>query len=76
MSRRTVQRRTKNMSHFEKFVTRGNEKVEELAKAGAMLDEDLCGNESKDSPAGARSGARSFAVRSQLSLLGRRMERL
>ena len=29
----------KNMSQFEKFVTEGNEKADELAKAGAMLDE-------------------------------------
>ena len=29
----------KDMSHFEKIVTEGNEKAEELAKAGAMLDE-------------------------------------
>ena len=29
----------KEMSHFEKFVTEGNEKAGELAKAGAMLDE-------------------------------------
>ena len=27
------------MSHFEKFVTECNEKADELAKAGAMLDE-------------------------------------
>ena len=27
------------MSHIEKFVTDGNEKADELAKAGAMLDE-------------------------------------
>ena len=27
------------MSQFEKFVTEGNEKADELAKAGAMLDE-------------------------------------
>ena len=27
------------MSHFEKFVTEGNEKADELAKVGAMLDE-------------------------------------
>ena len=27
------------MSQFERFVTEGNEKAEELAKAGAMLDE-------------------------------------
>ena len=29
----------KNMSQFEKFVTDGNEKADELAKAGAVLDE-------------------------------------
>ena len=29
----------KHMSQFEKFVTEGNEKADELAKAGAMLDE-------------------------------------
>ena len=27
------------MSHFEKFVADGNEKADELVKAGAMLDE-------------------------------------
>ena len=27
------------MSHLERFVTEGNEKVDELAKAGAVLDE-------------------------------------
>ena len=29
----------KEMSHFEKFVTEGNEKADELANGGAMLDE-------------------------------------
>ena len=29
----------KETSHFEKFVTEGNEKVDEMAKAGAILDE-------------------------------------
>ena len=29
----------KNMSQFERFVTDGHEKADELAKAGAMLDE-------------------------------------
>ena len=29
----------KEMSHFERFVTEGNEKADELVKAGAMLDE-------------------------------------
>ena len=27
------------MSHFDKFITVGNEKADELAKEGAMLDE-------------------------------------
>ena len=31
----------KNMSQFERFVTEGNEKADQLAKAGAMLDEGL-----------------------------------
>ena len=30
-----------NMSQFERFVTEGNEKADELAKAGAMLAEGL-----------------------------------
>ena len=30
---------TKDMSHFEKFVTEGNEKADELAKEGALLDQ-------------------------------------
>ena len=29
----------KEMSHFEKFVTEGNEKADELAQEGALLDE-------------------------------------
>ena len=33
--------RKENMSQFERFVTEGNEKADELAKAGAMLDEGL-----------------------------------
>ena len=31
----------KEMSHFEKFVTEGNKNVDELSKAGAMLEEGL-----------------------------------
>ena len=36
---RHTARRKKNMSQFERFVTEGKEKADELAKAGAMLDE-------------------------------------
>ena len=68
---RTKKNKTK-MSQFEKFVTEGNEKADELAKAGSIHG----GDESKDSPAGARRGARSLAVRRKLSLFGTRMERL
>ena len=34
-----TQKEKKEMSHFERFVTEGNEKADELAKEGAMLDE-------------------------------------
>ena len=36
---RTPKKRKENMSQFEKFVTEGNEKADELARAGAMLDD-------------------------------------
>ena len=40
MSRRIVpKRKIKNMSQFAEFVTEGNEKADDLATAGAMLDE-------------------------------------
>ena len=29
------------MSHFEKFITEGNEKADELAKGGALLDKEF-----------------------------------
>ena len=35
---RTKKEKT-HMSQFERFVTEGDEKADELAKAGAMLDE-------------------------------------
>ena len=42
MSRRTAQKKDKKeMSNFEKLVTEGNEKADELAKVGATLDEGL-----------------------------------
>ena len=51
MSRRTSQRRVrKRCRKFDKFVAEGNEKADELAKAGALLDEGLYGgSKSKDS---------------------------
>ena len=43
MSRRTAQRRRrkKEMSHFEKFVTEGNERADEMAKEGALLEKEF-----------------------------------
>ena len=61
----------KEMSHFERFVTDGNEKADELAKAGAMLDDgSMAGARAKTSAAGARRGLCSLAVCSQFSLFG------
>ena len=34
-----TEKEKKDVSHFEKFVTEGNEKADDLAEAGAMLDE-------------------------------------
>ena len=44
MSRRTVQRKKRKRCRIVKnFVTEGNEKADELAKAGAMMDEGFYG---------------------------------
>ena len=72
-ARRT--RRIRRRCHFEKSVTEGNEKADELAKAGAMLDEGFMA-ETRASSARARRGVLGLAVRSKLLLFGRRMERL
>ena len=39
MSRHRTKKDKEEMSHFEKFVTEGNEKADELAEEGAMLDD-------------------------------------
>ena len=67
----------KDMSQFQKFVADGNETADELAKAGAMLDEGIIAQtRAKNCSAGTRRGVRSFAVHSQVSLLGEGMVRL
>ena len=67
----------KEMSHVEKFVTEGNEKANELAKAGAMLDEGFIAEASAETVQQEREEVyAAFAVCSWLSLLGGRMERL
>ena len=63
----------KQMPHFEKFVTEGNEKADELAKVRARISG---GSKSKDNAARKRRGVCSFAICSQLSLFVGGMERL
>ena len=72
MLKRTVQRRSeKEMTQFEKFVTDGNEKADELAKEGAMLDEGFMAHtRAKTTVQQEREQVlHSLAVCSQLSLL-------
>ena len=63
----------KDMSQFEKFVTEGNKKVDELAKAGAMLDEGFMA-EARAKMVKQERGVCRLAVRSELSLLGGTIE--
>ena len=79
MSRRTAQRRTKKeVSNFDKFVTEGNEKADELAKVRGMLDERFMAEARAETiqQERERRGVFSLAVRSKLSLFGGRMEGL
>ena len=57
------------MLFFDRFVAEGNERVDELAKDGAMLDGGGMA-QSQHSSAEKRRGLRGFAVCSQLSLFG------
>ena len=68
----------KNMTQFEKLSTDGNEKADELAKAGAMLDEGSMA-ETRAKTVQQERERRSvcgLAVCRQLSLSGGEMERL
>ena len=76
MSRRTAQRRKKEMSHFDRFVTEGNEKADELTKEGAMMDGCYMAEVRAKKVQQERRGKCSIAVRSQFSLLGGGMEGL
>ena len=66
----------KEMSCFDKFVKEGNEKANELAQAGAMLDEGFMAAARAKTVQQERRSACSHAVRSHLSLFGGRMDRL
>ena len=67
------QKGQENMSQFERFVTEGNEKADELAKAGARINGR---SKSRNYAAGKRRGVCSTAVCGQLPLPGGTMERL
>ena len=74
---RTAQRRTRKRCRILSLSPMAMRKADELAKAGAMLDEGfMAEGESKDSAAGARIGTCSLAVCSQFSLIGGSMEGL
>ena len=62
---------------FEKFVTEGNEKADESAKDGAMMDGAVMARiGAQHSPAGKRGGLCCVAPCSQLSLSGGRLAEL
>ena len=65
----------KEMPHFERFVTDGNEKADELAKEGAMLDEGLMAQTRAKTVQQEREEV-SLAVHSQPPLLGGGMKML
>ena len=66
------------MTKLERFVTEGNEKADELAKAGAMLHEGFMAEARAETvkQERERGGVCSFAVCGQLPLPCRAMERL
>ena len=66
----------KEMSHFDRFVTEGNEKTDELTKEGAMMDWGYMAEVRAKKVQQERRGICSLAVRSQFSLLGGGMEGL
>ena len=66
----------KNMSHFEKFVTEGNEKADDLAKAVAMLDEGFMAQARAETMQQDREEVYAALQKGQLSLFDAGMERL
>ena len=64
------------MSQFERFVTEGSEKADELAKAGAMLDEGFMTEVRVDTVKQGREEVYVGLAKSQLLLPGSTMEGL
>ena len=64
-----MSRITSKTIKIEKFITEGNEKADDRATEGAMLDGGVVAtDQSQHSPAEKRGGVRSTAIRSKLSL--------
>ena len=70
MSRHTARRKK------EKFVTEGNEKADDLAKAGAMLDEGFMAQARAETTQQDREEVYAALQKGQLSLFDGGMERL
>ena len=64
------------MTKIGRFVTEGNEKADELEKAGAMLDEGFMAEVRAVAIKQERGSVRSLATCSQLPLFSGGMERL
>ena len=64
------------MTQFERFVIEGNEKADELAKEGAIMDEGFMAEVTAVTVKQDRGSVRSLAICSQLPLLSGGMERL
>ena len=64
------------VTKIERFVTEGNERADELAKAGAVLDEGFVAEVRAVTMKQERGSARILAICSQLPLFGGRMESL
>ena len=64
------------MTQFERFVTEGSEKADELAKAGTMMDEGFTAETRPGTMEQKRRGVRSLATCGSQPLFGEGMERL
>ena len=76
MWRHAARKKKGKMTQCERFVTEGNEKADELAKAGAMMDEGSMAEARAETMKHEGGGVCSLAVCGLLPLFGGGMERL
>ena len=72
----STKKEKEKVTKFERFVTEGNEKADELAKAGAMMDEGFLEEARAETVKQERGGVCGFAVCGELPLFSGGMERL